>query len=103
MTVGASTFIITDEARRRAIDARVLSALWIFEPGGNLPLLRFFFGASVAEGDLRRALERLSHARLIRTVESAGDPSFAVTATGLYALERGGLGLRHFFSRAPVA
>ena len=103
VTVATSAVIVTDEARRRALDARVLSALWILEPGGSLSLLRFFFGDSVATEDVRHALRRLERAGLVATSFREADPSFTVTPAGLYRLERGGLGLRDLYDAMSVA
>lgn len=101
VTLAACTYIVTDELRRRALDARVLSALWFLEPGGNLALLRFFFGNSIADADLRRSLERLRRARFVRVERAAGDLAYGVTPEGLYSLERGGLGMRGLVESFP--
>ena len=103
VTIVTSAVIVSDEARRRALDARVLSALWILEPGGSLALLRFFFGDSVATEDVRHALSRLEHAGHVAMSFRGADPSYRVTATGLARLERGGLGLRELYDAMSAA
>jgi len=103
VTFATSAVIVSDEARRRALDARVLSALWILEPGGNLSLLRFLLGPSLLIADVRHALKRLEQGRLIRSERSSSEVSYAVTPAGLYALERGGLGVRQLLGDATPA
>ena len=103
VTLAASAYIVSDEMRRRSVDARVLSALWFLEPGGNLALLRFFFGGAIAEADLRRSLERLQRARFVRVERTGSDLVLAVTPEGLYSLERGGLGMRGLVESFPRA
>ena len=101
VSFAASAVIVSDELRRRALDARVLSALWFLEPGGNASLLGFLFGSSIAMADLRGALRRLEGAGFV-TSDVGGDASYAVTEAGCYALERGGLGLRGLYDGARV-
>ncbi len=103
VTIATSAVIVTDEARRRALDARVLSALWILEPGGSLSLLRFLFGDTVATEDVRHALRRLERSGFVATSFRGAESTFAVTPTGLYRLERRGLGLREVYDAMPAA
>jgi len=102
VTFAASAVIVSDELRRRALDARVLSALWFLEPGGNASVLHFLFGNSSAMADVRAALRRLERAGFVSTNDADRDRSYAVTAAGLYSLERGGLGLRGLYDGAPT-
>ena len=102
VTFATSVVIVTDEIRRRALDARVLSALWFLEPGGSLSLLRFLFGDSVATEDVRHALRRLERSGLVATSFRGAESTFAVTPAGLYRLERGGLGLRDLYDAMPA-
>ncbi|GAC1442817.1 MAG: hypothetical protein NVSMB59_06370 [Vulcanimicrobiaceae bacterium] len=94
VTIGTCAVIVSDEARRRALDARVCSALWFLEPRGNVSVLRFLFGSRVADQDIRHALKRLERAQHVAVDRSTTEASYAVTPEGLYALERGGLGMR---------
>ncbi len=102
VTVAASAVIVSDEVRRRAFDARVLSALWILEPGGSVSLLRFLFGPGTTDEELRLALRRLERARLVRADYSGRETAYGATPAGLYALERGGLGMRGLVGGLPT-
>jgi len=97
VTLATSALIVSDEARRRALDARMLSALWFLEPGGSMSLLRFLFGSAVADDDVRHGLRRLERAGLVQAAGEPSSTSFAVTLAGLHVLERGGHGMRPLF------
>lgn len=102
VTVATSAVIVADEARRRALDARVLSALWFLEPGGSVSLLRFLFGDSVATEDVCHALRRLERAAFVTPAFGSTEATFTVTPAGCYRLERGGLGLRALYESMPA-